>query len=133
MKPYNLIYILDADDFNGMLNGQFLNYSLPSSKVTVFQDPIDLIKNLVKGRLDHPDLLLLDISVPELTGWEFLDYSAKYNLKFDVMMLSSSMNSDDIDRSKSFSQVKSYIMKPLTKESIKHYIIERKRISIELD
>ncbi|MEJ6680530.1 MAG: response regulator [Flavobacteriales bacterium] len=128
MRPYNLIYILDDDDFNGMLNGQFLNYALPSSKVIVFQDPIDLIKNLVKGRLDPPDLLLLDISMPELTEWEFLDYSAKYNLKFDIMMLSSSMNFDDIDRFRSFSQVKSYIMKPLTKESIKHYIIERKRI-----
>jgi hypothetical protein len=48
-------------------------------------------------------------------------------------MLSSSMHFDDIDKSRTFSQVKSYIVKPLTKENIKHYIIERKRISIELD
>ena len=133
MKPYNLIYILDDDDLNGMLNRQFLNFALPSSKVLVFQDPIDLIKNLAKNRLDHPDLLLLDISMPELTGWEFLDYAAKYNFQFDIMMLSSSMHFDDIDKSRTFSQVKSYIVKPLTKENIKHYIIERKRISIELD
>lgn len=133
MKPYNLIYILDDDDLNGMLSRQFLNFALPLCKVVVFQDPVDLIKNLVKNRLDHPDLLLLDVSMPELTGWEFLDYAAKYNLKFDIMMLSSSMHFDDINKSRTFSQVKNYIVKPLTKENIKHYIIDRKRSSIELD
>lgn len=133
MKAYNLIYILDDDELNNMLNRQFLNFTLPSAKVITFEDPVDLFKNLAKNRLDHPDLMLLDISMPELTGWEFLDYAAKYNFQFDVMMLSSSMHFDDIDKSKTFSQVKNYIVKPLTKENIKHYIIDRKRSSIELD
>jgi len=133
MKAYNLIYILDDDELNNMLNRQFLNFTLPSAKVITFEDPVDLFKNLAKNRLDHPDLMLLDISMPELSGWEFLDYAVKYNFQFDVMMLSSSMHFDDIDKSRTFSQVKNYIVKPLTKENIKHYIIDRKRSSIELD
>lgn len=106
---------------------------MPNAQVVTFEDPIDLLKNLVNNRLDHPDLLLLDISMPELSGWEFLDYSKKYNLKFDVMMLSSSLHFDDIERSKTYGQVKSYITKPLTQDNIKHYIVERKRSSIGLD
>jgi len=132
MKPYKLIYILDDDELNNMLNRQFLNFSLPTAKVVTFEDPLDLLKNLVKKRLDKPDLLLLDIAMPELTGWEFLDYAKKYNLDFDVMMLSSSLHFADVEKSKSFAQVKNYITKPLTKENIKHYIIERKRTSIGL-
>lgn len=133
MTPYNLIYILDDDELNNMLNKQFLAFAIPQARVVTFQDPTDLLKNLVKNRLDHPDLLLLDISMPELTGWEFLDYASKYNFQFDVMMLSSSMHFNDIDKSRTFSQVKNYIVKPLTKDNIKHYIIDRKKSSIELD
>jgi len=116
-----------------MLNKQFLNFSLPHTKVITFEDPVDLLKNLVKNRIDKPDLLLLDISMPELTGWEFLDYSARYNLDFPVMMLSSSLHFNDIEKSRTYKQVRSYITKPLTKENIQHYIIDLKRSSIELD
>ncbi len=116
-----------------MLNRQFLTFSMPQAKVVTFEDPVDLLKNLVKNRLDHPDLILLDISMPELTGWEFLDLCQKYSLNFDVMMLSSSMHFNDIEKSRTFPMVKNYITKPLTSENIKHYIIERKRSSIGLD
>ena len=106
---------------------------MPQANVITFEDPVDLLKNLIKNRLEQPDLLLLDISMPELTGWEFLDFSKKYNLSFDVMMLSSSMHFNDIDKSRTYSQVKNYIVKPLTQDNIKHYIIDRKKSTIELD
>lgn len=133
MKPYKSIYILDDDELNIMLNRQFLNFSMPSATVTTFIDGMDLIKNLVSKRIAAPDLLLLDFSMTELSGWEFLDYCELYYLDFDVMILSSSVHHEDIAKSKTYGQVKNYIVKPLTKENISHYIIERKQSAIEVD
>ncbi len=133
MGNKKLIYILDDDSLNNMLNKQFLTFSMPEAEVITFEDPVDLLKNLVKKRLDWPDLLLLDISMPELTGWEFLNYLEKYHVNIEVMMLSSSMHFDDMEKAKTYKLVSNYIVKPLTKENIQHYIIDRKQSTIGLD
>ncbi|MFK7756805.1 MAG: response regulator [Flavobacteriales bacterium] len=133
MKPYKDIYILDDDELGLMLNRQFLNFSLPSAKVTSFVDGLELIKNLVSNRIAEPDLLLLDFAMTGLSGWEFLDYCQKYKLEFDVMILSSSVHFEDIDKAKSYGQVKNYIVKPLNKKNIAHYIIERKQSLLGVD
>ena len=133
MNNYGLIYIIDDDELNNMLNRQFLNFSLPRTTVVSFVDALDLLKNLVKGRIEVPDLILLDISMPELSGWEFLDYCEKYQIKCEKLVLSSSLHFDDIARANNYSDVRGYITKPLSREKIKHYIIDRKETPIELD
>ncbi len=133
MSAYKNIYILDDDELNIMLNRQFLTFSMPTSKVSTFVDGLDLLKNLVSGRLAQPDLLLLELDMTEFSGWEFLDYCNKYKLNFDVMILASSTHYDYVEKAKTYGQVKNYIVKPLTKENIAHYIIERKKSSIGVD
>jgi len=130
---YKLIYILDDDDLSNMLNRQFLNFSLPNATVVNFEDPVDLLKNLIKNRLDLPDLLLLDVAMPELSGWEFLDYCERYNLNFDVMMLSCSVHLEDIKKADEYAQVKNYIPKPLSQEVIVKHIKNKERVSFKLD
>ena len=71
--------------------------------------------------------------MPELDGWEFLFFLEQLGVKSDVMILSSSIHWDDIEKAKSYDNVKCYIEKPLTEEKIKKYLVEQRFSEIELD
>jgi len=71
----------------------------------------------------HPDIILLDISMPIMNGWQFLDEYNRRKIdpvgKSAIFILSSSVYSDDMNRARLYSQVKSFICKPLNVEKIR--------------
>ena len=92
-----------------------------------------LSRYLREGKVNPPDLFLLDINMPEMDGWEFLYQLDRMGIESDVMILSSSVHWDDIERAKEYGNVKCYIQKPLTEEKIQRHLIEQNFTSIELD
>ena len=71
----------------------------------------------------HSDLIFLDINMPGMNGWDFLEEYNKLDKEFQshaiIIMLTTSDNLDDLSRSKTWSIVSDYITKPLTKEMIR--------------
>lgn len=65
---------------------------------------------------DFPHLILIDINMPVLNGWEFLDAYEGLNIsqKVDMYMLSSSVYENDIEKAKTYEKVKGFISKPLS-------------------
>jgi len=67
-----------------------------------------------------PDIILLDVNMPVMNGWDFLEAydSLKTDLpkKIIIYVVSSSLNESDIRKSKQFATVKDYIIKPVIKE-----------------
>lgn len=68
----------------------------------------------------EPILVLLDINMPVMNGWEFLDAIQKHKGKeqFFVGVVSSSINSQDLTTSRKYCQVIDYLEKPVSKEAI---------------
>jgi len=81
----------------------------------------------------HPDIILLDINMPGVNGWEFLGEYDRLDKELKsravVVMLTTSANPDDVVRAKSWGCVSELITKPLTPEMVKELI--RKYVSSE--
>lgn len=71
-----------------------------------------------------PDVILLDLNMPVVDGWDFLEAFEiiKKDLKktIRIFIVSSSVDEKDIVRSKLFSSVKGFISKPLTPDIIRN-------------
>ena len=70
-----------------------------------------------------PDVIFLDLDMPEITGWEFLDELEKLvttaRKKVKVHIMSSSVQSKDVFKSKKYNCVNSYLTKPLSSDVLK--------------
>jgi CheY-like chemotaxis protein len=73
-----------------------------------------------------PDVILLDINMPVMDGWEFMQEFAKIKpqsgKKIAVYMVSSSVDLNDIHRAKSISEVSDYLFKPVRINQLKEVV-----------
>jgi CheY-like chemotaxis protein len=95
-----------------------------ASRVEVMQSARDALKYLTnttpEGTYPRPDLVFLDINMPAMDGWEFIE---KYNqlpedqkAKIIVVMLTTSFNPEDELKARKISGVSGFKNKPLTPE-----------------
>jgi len=67
-----------------------------------------------------PDVIFLDLTMPNFSGWEFLDKFEKIkdnlNKKIELYVMTSSVRESDKERSSKYGCVNSFISKPLTKQ-----------------
>lgn len=72
---------------------------------------------------DYPKLILLDLNMPIMNGWEFLDAyqeSGYQNIfkEAKFIVLSSTIDPQDVDKAKKYSAVLDFLSKPITKEML---------------
>lgn|SRR5690606_20920749 len=127
MSNENLkILIIDDDEINNFIATKLIDRITPV--VTVFtrlngKEGIEFLEENIKDKDNLPDIILLDINMPIMNGWEFLDAFEKIkdrigkNIK--INMLSSSVYNDDITKAQTYSTVSKFISKPLTTDKIK--------------
>jgi CheY-like chemotaxis protein len=70
-----------------------------------------------------PEVILLDLHMGVMNGWEFLDWYEKWAAgplqHPPVFVLSSSLSDEDLERSETYTSVKGYIVKPMTVQHLK--------------
>jgi CheY-like chemotaxis protein len=66
----------------------------------------------------NPNYLFLDLNMPEMTGWDFLDHFDTAKNVAEIYILSSSVDERDITKASQYHVVKEYLSKPLIKKYI---------------
>lgn len=67
---------------------------------------------------EKPDLIFLDLNMPEINGWGFLDVLKERNDHTQVVIVTSSTSALDMQKAQNYNQVIDFLIKPLNKTSI---------------
>ena len=113
------LLVIDDDDINIFIIKKIVEktgYQVNMVSKTNGQLAIDYLNELQNQQQTLPNLILIDINMPVLNGWEFLEAYEKMNTtqKIDMYMLSSSVYENDIEKAKTYKTVKGFISKPLS-------------------
>lgn len=112
------IGIIDDDKLTLMLTEKLLKSWFSNIKVSTFLNAALALETFTTNPSLTPDLILLDINMPDVNGWDFLILASKKNLNLHISMFSSSIDEADIQKSRTYSMVHAFITKPITKEKI---------------
>jgi CheY-like chemotaxis protein len=128
LKSTTLKRVLIIDDDRIYLFGlsKLIELKTKSGDVTIKhngQIGWEYLHEQIQTNGDLPNVILLDLNMPILDGWDFLDMyneiSAEVKAKMDVYIMSSSIAQSDLEKAKSYSDVKGYFIKPLTVEQLR--------------
>ncbi|MFV5691838.1 response regulator [Flavobacterium sp. LT1R49] len=118
-----LTYIIDDDKMSVKLISILISKNKFCEDVQPFynaQFAIDKLKQNCIENKNLPDAILLDLNMPVMDGWQFLDEFVLLPIKkeISIFIITSSIDPIDIEMAKKYSVVKDYIMKPITAQKL---------------
>jgi CheY-like chemotaxis protein len=125
MNHIKNLAIVDDDETFVYLTKMTIEETKLVDIIEVFRNGLDAL-NFLKENFNHiellPEVILLDISMPVMDGWLFLEEYIKLKprigKKITIYIVSSSISPKDILKAKSINDVTDYIIKPITKENL---------------
>ena len=129
MKKVNICCIIDDDPIFIYGTKRIMKEVDFSENIMVYnngQEAIEGLSELSKVEENLPEVIFLDLNMPIMNGWEFLDEFEKLpnpNLKKTIIyIISSSVDPRDLERVKNYGQVNNYILKPITPDDLEAVI-----------
>ena len=124
-RPVSVL-LVDDDEINNFISIKLIKKALLNTEIMACLNgkfAIDQLYEVQKRDPDKlPDYILLDINMPIMNGWEFLDEYKRLNIdaqgKTKIYIISSSVFSNDINKAKSYPLIKDFISKPLNIDKI---------------
>lgn len=111
----NRILLIDDDDIFRLTASKILKKVYPHLEIIAAKNGEEALQQLIHEP-NNPDLILLDINMPIMNGWEFLEaYTTKENgIKIPIYVLSSSIDPNDKEKATNNPKVQGFIEKPLS-------------------
>jgi two-component system, chemotaxis family, chemotaxis protein CheY len=126
-----IIALVDDDTIFQFTATRLIESAKLSSKILHFENGRDALRYLEENAPHSdllPDFLFLDINMPFIDGWMFLEDFTKIKPSLckvvKIYMVSSSIDPRDMNRAKDFVDVKDFVVKPLTLEMFSNLLIE---------
>ncbi|MBE9463406.1 response regulator [Dyadobacter subterraneus] len=129
MRKIKLLCVIDDDEIYTFLIKRIIKHAEVAENTIFFKNGLEALEFFVDKKMqpeELPELILLDINMPILDGWQFLDGYSKLApiIKKDITlyMTSSSEDQDDYNRAMSIGPVKDFIQKPIDVDVLKKLV-----------
>lgn len=124
------IFIVDDDQFSLFYTRYKLIAEGLSDDIETFQFPEEAFQLLISGSADHiPDIILLDLNMPVMDGWQFLEALAPYwpniRKKCRIYVLTSSLDAADEVKAKENPMVTAFFDKPIHAEDVEIILLQK--------
>ncbi|MSQ78715.1 MAG: response regulator [Flavobacteriaceae bacterium] len=120
MKPFKRIFLIEDDSISVFLVKKTIEASNFLTDIKVFNDGLEAIEYFeeIVGHADlFPDIIFLDLSMPVMDGWAFLEeymqMQPRLGKDIALYVTTSSISPHDIERAKSIRVVSDFLIKPL--------------------
>lgn len=124
-----IICIVDDDQVYQYTATKSIKSNDAVKRILVFNDGEEAYTYLLENlsiRENLPDIIFLDINMPYMDGWEFMDrfieLKPELNKPITIYMISSSVQEEDIQRAKQISEISDYIIKPISTERFRELL-----------
>ncbi|MBD1366939.1 response regulator [Mucilaginibacter sp. ZT4R22] len=125
MNKVKIACVVDDDEIYTFTVTRIIARSEIAEKTIFFHNgkaALDFFVANANNNEELPDLILLDINMPVLDGWQFLDQyvkmAPKLGKKITLFIVSSSIDEEDYARARAIALVSDFIVKPLTVEHL---------------
>ncbi|RUA37154.1 MAG: response regulator [Bacteroidetes bacterium] len=116
MATFKNICIIDDDELFLIISKSIMEDENFAEHIHNFDDAREALKYLETiDQNSYPDILFLDINMPMMDGWEFMDALQRYEIKdkMKIYITSSSINPSDLEKAEQNQFISGFICKPL--------------------
>jgi CheY-like chemotaxis protein len=126
-RKLNCVLLIDDDEPTNFLNQIIIESTGCAEEIKTAQSGVEALEYLTRTSdtdrtFPCPDLIFLDINMPAMNGWEFLEKYRKLNNEFKgkvmIVMLTTSLFPEDKLHAKGISEISAFEIKPLTEEKL---------------
>lgn len=138
-KKLSNLWIIDDDPMSSFYIKRLAELGELAHIISIYskaQGAVDYLLHHKKSNSHLPDVILLDIYMPELDGWGFLqkfkNIQDQLIKTIDIYIISSSNHPTDVEQAQTIKEVKGYFVKPVTMESLKVIVPDGKAKSADV-